>query len=66
MKQVVEVGLELNTEKINGKSPDEINAFLQSTVMPILLDGLTERSRGGEVGCSVHDGGWDCHATIRF
>ncbi len=67
MKKVVEVNLQLDAAKITGKSKDQINDFLTGSVLPTLLDGLTERARGGEAGCSVHEGGgWECHASIRW
>ncbi|MBS1638174.1 MAG: hypothetical protein JST26_19835 [Bacteroidetes bacterium] len=66
MKKVVEVNLQLDEKKVIGKTKEEINNFLQTTVLPTLLDGLTERSRGGEAGCSVSDHGWECHAGIRW
>ena len=67
MKKIVEVNLQLDATKVSGKSKDEINQFLKSTILPTILDGLTERSRGGEAGCSVHtDGSGECHVTISF
>jgi len=66
MKKIIEINLQIAESKVIGNSKEEIVEFLNTVVLPTILDGLTERSRDGEAGCSVSDHGWECHGTIRF
>lgn len=70
MKNVIELNLQLDTSKVIGKSSEEISRFIQNVVAPTILEGLTQHSRSGEAGCSVHDNdghvGGECHVSIHF
>jgi hypothetical protein len=67
MKKVIEVNLMVDAAKISGKNNAEIEKFMNDTIHPIIFSGLTERSRGGEVGCSASsDGKGECHVSIRW
>lgn len=65
--KAIQVEMTLKSDSIVGKSDAAIREFLTKKVLPLLIDGLTTRTKEGEAGCSVHsDGTGECHISIRF
>lgn len=45
--QAVQVELAIGTSKVVGKDKAEVSAYLRETVLPMLLESLTNKARGG-------------------